>query len=369
MTKRTIFKAVAALSLFAVSAASAAAHPATGVAYDPQRRVLYFSDLETVWKVDAAGRLSIFRAGPGGRHTHELGIDKDGNVYGGDISYTGGRWFSAFWRLSPAGEFTYLLPPTEGFAPGWGVHRDRAGNVYSVEQDNNRRRETRLLRRTPEGRVELVAGGAYGHADGRGSAARFESIAGLAVLADGTTYLTDGQRLRRVTPDGTVTTLAHDLSASDPETRLATGAAYGGLAGLAADGGSRAFVADHANRRVLRVGADGRATTVLRAAYPWSPTGVAVGDDGSVYVLEVSFVLAGGLNGSRVRRVAPDGSVQTFAAVGPQAGGESTPAQRVVARIETLATPPRVSRLYLALAVVSLCLAPVAVHFARRRRS
>lgn len=346
-----IFRAAAAVaSIFMWSVIDATAHPATGVVFDAERRVVYFSDLETVWKVDAAGRLTVFRAGDGGRHTHELAIDRDGNVYGGDISYAGGRWTSAFWRASPAGELTYLLPPTEGFAPGWGVQRDLAGNVYSVDQDNNRRRETRLLRRTTDGRVELVAGGAYGRADGRGAAARFESIWGLAVLADGTAYLTDGQDLRRVAPDGTARTLAREL---------------GGLAGLAPDGRGGAFVADNKNRRVLRVNDAGSAATVLSAEYPWSPTGVALGEDGAVYVLEASFVRAGGPNGSRVRRVAPDGTARTLAAVGAQTG-ESTPPQRAAARIETLVTP---TRLYAALALLTLCLVPLAVRFTRRRKS
>ena len=358
------------MSLLAAWAAAAAAHPATGVVFDPQRRAVYFSDLETVWKVDAAGRLSIFRAGVRGRHTHELAIDGDGNLYGGDISYAGGeRWVSAFWRMSPAGELAYLLPPTEGFAPGWGVQRDRAGNAYSVEQDNNRRRETRLLRRTTDGRVELVAGGAYGRADGRGAAARFESVYGLAVLADGTVFLTDGPGLRRVTPDGAVTTLARDLPAADPATRLTASTNFGGLAGLAADGRGNLFVADHGNRRVLRVEEAGRVAAVLRAEYPWSPTGVAAGDDGSVFALEVSFVLGGGPNGSRVRRVAPDGSAQTLAAVGTQPGDEPTTAQRAVAQFETLAPPARSTRLYIALALVTLCLIPPAIHFARRPKS
>ena len=368
--KRTIFRVAAAVSLLAASGAAAAAHPATGIVFDPQRRTVYFSDLETVWRVDAAGRLSTFRAGVRGRHTHELAIDGDGNVYGGDISYAGGeRWVSAFWRMSPAGEFAYLLPPTEGFAPGWGVQRDRAGNVYSVEQDNNRRRETRLLRRTTDGRVELVAGGAHGHADGRGAAARFESVYGLAVLADGTAFLTDGQSLRRVTPDGAVTTPARDLCAADPATRLTASTNFGGLAGLAADGRGNLFVADHRNRRVLRVEEAGRVVAVLRAEYPWSPTGVAAGDDGAVYALEVSFAPGGGPNGSRVRRIAPDGTAQTLAVVGAHPGEGSTTAQRAVAQFEMLAPPARNTRLYIALVLITLCLIPPAAHFARRRKS
>ena len=370
--KRTFFRVAVALSLSAISLTAAAAHPATGVVFDGHRRTVYFSDLETVWKVDAAGRLSIFRAAPGGRHTHELGIDQGGNVYGGDISYTGGRWFSAFWRMTPAGELTYLLPPTEGFAPGWGVHRDSAGNVYSVEQDNNRRRETLLLRRTPEGRTERVAGGAYGHADGRRAAARLASVGGIAVLEDGTVFLTDGPHLRRVTADGTVTTIARNLPASDPQTRLVAGRAGGSLFGLAADGSGSVYVADFDNRRVLRVGPDGKVVTVLRADKPWSPTGVALGNDGAIYVLEVSPAPADGVNGSRVRRVTPDGGARIVAPAatrGQAASGRAATHSQPLPQLEQLASSDRGARLYLALALISIGLVSLAVHLARRGKS
>src|ERR671913_639806 len=47
----------------------AQAHPAWGIALDRQGHV-YFSDLTTVWKVDAQGRVSVFRA-KDNRHTHD----------------------------------------------------------------------------------------------------------------------------------------------------------------------------------------------------------------------------------------------------------------------------------------------------------
>lgn len=48
---------------------------AASIVVDAQGRIT-FSDLETVWRFDAGGRLTIFRAGVGGRHVHELSIEK-----------------------------------------------------------------------------------------------------------------------------------------------------------------------------------------------------------------------------------------------------------------------------------------------------
>src|SRR5919205_893169 len=93
-----------ALALFSLLPAAAAAHPATGIVVDARGRI-HFSDLETVWRLDAGGRLTIFRPGVRGRHVHELSIDKDGNVYGGDVTYepSTAKWVEAVWRRTPDG--------------------------------------------------------------------------------------------------------------------------------------------------------------------------------------------------------------------------------------------------------------------------
>ncbi|MBA2704318.1 MAG: hypothetical protein H0U60_10745 [Blastocatellia bacterium] len=95
--------------LFVFSGADA--HPATGIVLDRTGNV-YFSDLETVWKIDNQGRLSVFRAGVSGRHVHELTIDAQDNIYGADISYVSEKWLSDVWKMTPAGTISYLLAPT-----------------------------------------------------------------------------------------------------------------------------------------------------------------------------------------------------------------------------------------------------------------
>lgn len=49
-----------------LTAGKAAAHPATGIVVDRKGQV-YFSDLETVWRIDTLGKLSVFRSGVSGR--------------------------------------------------------------------------------------------------------------------------------------------------------------------------------------------------------------------------------------------------------------------------------------------------------------
>ena len=366
-----------ALALFALMPAAAWAHPATGIVVDARGRI-HFSDLETVWRLDASGQLTVFRAGVRGRHVHELSIDKEGNVYGGDITYEPStvRWIEAVWRRTPDGrEETYLLAPTSDPPPGVSIWRDAEGNTYFVEQDNHLKRETLLLKRTPSGEVLTVAGGAYGHADGRGTQARFRTISGLAFGADGSLYVTDAGDLRRVGADGEVRTLAKSLEVQLPDDTLS---GYGGLMGLAVDAGGNAYIADYGRRRVLKVAPDGKVSRVVRAEAPWSPTGVATTHDGRVFVLEVGFTPPNIYNGPRVRELKSDGTLKVLATVGQKEKVAARPSSKqdasvradVAAATECEAGGEGLERafgLYFGLGVVAIGTVAGLKGFARRR--
>jgi sugar lactone lactonase YvrE len=336
MTLTRLLLYASALALCALLPAAARAHPATGIVVDAQRRIL-FSDLETVWRLDAGGRLTVFRPAVRGRHVHELSIDREGNVYGADITYEPStqKWVEAVWRRTRDGrEETYLVAPTTDPPRGISIWRDAEGNTFYARQDNNTRRETLILKRTPRGDVTTLAGGAYGHADGRGTQARFRAIGGMAFGVDGSLYVTDAGTLRRVTPDGNVSTLAQGL---EEQLTDDTQTGYGGLMGLAVDAGGNVYVADYGRRRVLKVAADGKVSRVVRAEAPWSPSGVAVTGDGRVLILEVGFTMPNVSTGPRVRELSPDGTLKVLATVGSKenAAARLTSSQAAEAGVET----------------------------------
>lgn len=314
MLRKFIHASLCTLAV-ALFAANARAHPASGIVVDAQGRI-HFSDLETVWRLDAQGRLTVFRPGVSGRHVHELTIDAEGNVYGADVSYESQKWISAVWRRTPEGRETYLVAPTDNPPRGLSIWRDAEGNNYFVEQNNHTKRETLLLKRSPRGDVSTLAGGAYGHADGKGAQARFASVGGMTFGGDGSIYLSDGATLRRVSTDGTVRTLATKL---DEKFADDTSVGYGGLFGLTVDGGGTTYVADYGNRRVLKITPDGKVSRALRAESLWSPTGVVATHDGKVLVLEVRFMPVDIYTGPRVRELSADGSVRVLTVVGPKA--------------------------------------------------
>jgi len=254
------------------------AHPSWGIVVNRAGEI-YYSDLETVWKIDRSGHVSVARAGVDGRHVHELSIDANDNVYGQD--YDGTSMHT--WKLTPSGKVT--------FSNAAGVWRDRSGNDYFVDENEHLRTQTRILKNG-----KPFAGGRFGHADGDATHAQFGHI-GAITITDAI-YVTDDPFVRRVTLDGKVTTIAKDLDR--PHAKDAYD--FGSLMGIAAAPNGDVYVADFRNRRVVKI-AKGVVTTVTTSPAPWSPAGVAVGPHGEIYALETAFDPPRTWRAPRVRRV------------------------------------------------------------------
>jgi hypothetical protein len=309
MLARTIRTATTLLAFILISASSVCAHPAWGIVVS-STGIVYFSDLETVWKIDRDGKVSVFRQGVSGHHVHELSIDSQDNIYGPGNVYDAAsqKYLVGVWKMTPDGRETQLQPAIDSVMSGVSIWRDSAGNMYSIEQNNNRKERTLLLKRTPDGHVSTLAGSAYGYADGKGSAAKFSGVYAMAFGGDGNIYLTDGTYVRRVTLNGDVTTVAKDLAGRTSEDKPTL---FGGddkiLAGIAADSGGNIYVADAGNRRLLKIGKDGKVAVAYRLDPPYFPTGVFVTANGDVYVLEFSYTPPGTTDKPRVRKVSSDG--------------------------------------------------------------
>jgi sugar lactone lactonase YvrE len=340
--KRKVFLAtLMVICLCALTADKAEAHPASGIVVDTKGQV-YFSDLETVWKIDRQGKLSVFRAGVRGRHVHELTIDQQDNIYGADISYESAtqKWISDVWKMTPEGTFTYLLAPTADPPRGMSIWRDREGNMYFVDQNNHLKQQTLLLRRTPDGNVITFAGGAYGHADGKGTQAKFSSVGGMAFGPDGSLYVADGPYVRKVSMDGTVTTIASSLNFKTAEDKPTLfGGLYSDLAGLTVDASGNVYVADGGRRRLIKINGDGKVEVVLRVEPPYFPNGVVATPAGDLYVLEVGFTPPNISSGPRVRKISRDGKSTVVAVVGSENGTQNFKAalvQRVEVSLESI---------------------------------
>jgi hypothetical protein len=343
------------ITLFVFLSGKALAHPAWGIVVDRQGQV-YFSDLEAVWKIDRQGNVSVFRASVSGRHVHDITIDAEDNIYGVDNTYNPQTetYPRALWKMTPKGEFSYLVPMTNNLPIGRSVWRDSAGNTYSVEPYNNEKKETKIIKRTPDGSTSLFAGGKYGYLDGQKDKAEFSVITDIAFGRDEAIYLTDTDKVRKIDKSGTVTTIYRpEISAENQKSQETVSK----LLGLTVDGQNNIFVADPENRRVLKVTSGGAISTVARAEQPWSPTGVAL-KDGNLYILEFGFKPPSEYI-PRVRKLSSDGKITMLATIGNSANPPVQETPTTAKNLESTAT----AKTFVPYALIGMCAGIFALGF------
>ncbi|MFS2135704.1 hypothetical protein [Duganella sp. Dugasp56] len=197
----------------------------TGMAVDSDRNI-YVADNgnHTIRKIAANGTVTTLAGSAGKAGSDDgagaaarfsspahLAVDSANNIYVADV---GSRTLR---KITPAGIVTTLAlsyaandVPLSGIA---GIAVDRSGNLYVSDTREMYLGSSSTIRKiTPAGNVTTLAGTyqVNGDADGNGAAASFRSAAGIAVATDGNVYVADKNNslIRRITPDGVVTTVA-----------------------------------------------------------------------------------------------------------------------------------------------------------------
>lgn len=305
--------------------ARAQADPSNTLVVDKQGRV-YFGDVlhNTVWKIEE-GKLIPFLKD---KHSHRVALDEQGNLYGEHLEYvpTNESWRFHMWKATPTGDVSYVVPPSPGFP--WGLLKDNDGNRYEWAGNSNKKDDSRIVKRLPDGRVVTLAGKGWGWADGQGEQAKSTSIGGMAWGPDGALYVTDETAVRKVTLDGTVTTIIRNDPAMKPDVKTRFFALFPGgtglLFGLTVDAQANLYVASMGNGKLLKISPAGNVVAEFPSETGWTPTGVAVaGTD--IYVLEgQSEFFPNEAKGPRVRKIAADGSAITLGTVGATAAGTAS---------------------------------------------
>ena len=258
-----------------------------------------------------------------------VAVDRQGGVYVADGLNRVIR------KLTPDGTSTTLAGSVldAGFADGpgatalfgypTGVAVDSNGNVFVADSQNARIREV-----APDGTTSTFAGnGDAGSIDGTPPLVEFVSPYGVAVDSSDNVYVGDtfGMRIRKITPDGTTSTLSGNGDAGWSD---GTGGADGLASfylpiGVATDANGYTYVGDYLNNRIRKIAVDLTTSTLAGngdagfsdgtggpagSATFADPAGVAVDAQGNIYVADTA--------NNRIRKVAPDGTTTTVAGDG-----------------------------------------------------
>lgn len=266
--------------------------------------------------VDGPGATAEFRA------PYAVAVDKSGNVYVADWDDATIRKIDVNRNVTTVvGQGS-----NPGSADGQGVSAridtptalavDATGNLYITDG-----MAAQVRKFSTTGWVSALAGGAYdfGHLDGTGTAARFNFPMGIAVDTSGNVYVSDSENgaIRKITATGVVTTLA-GMSDRTGEDGVRTAARFFSPLLLTSDAAGNMYITERENHTVRKLTPDGTVTTVAGAAGIRgsvdgtvatarfnAPTGIAVDSAGNLYVADSE--------NHTIRKITATGIVGTFA--------------------------------------------------------
>ncbi len=276
------------------------------------------------------GRPVTFTVTATGAATLSYQWAKDGQSILGAISSS----FTLFQpRVEDAGNYTVTITNPNGtitsgiatltvaaavvFPAPVGLAYDASGSLFVSDMDDHT-----IWKVDATNHKTLLAGssGLAGSADGLGTDARFSHPGGLAIDPAGNLLVADtgNHTIRRIAPDGTVTTLAG--AAGLPGTADGPGAQarFNAPFGLAADATGGAYIADAQNHTIRYLAADGTVSTyagkagapglvdgTATAAQFNQPNGITLAPNGTLYVADYG--------NSCIRAIAPGAVVTRLA--------------------------------------------------------
>jgi sugar lactone lactonase YvrE len=279
------------------------------------RKITASAEVTTVAGSGVAGHWDGYKTAAEFAVPTDVAIDNNGNVFVTDKVYNFIR------KITPTGMVSTFAGSgfnswVEGQGTDAGLNNpssitiDPAGNLYVMEEQNSA-----IRRITPNGQVTTFSGRPHNYTpsfmDGTASVARFNLASGIAIDKDGILFVADREnhRIRKVTPDGSVTTVAGTGEFGNVD-GPATSAAFALPSGVAVDGSGNIYVADEANNSIRLISPDGYVSTLAGTAANGdvdgdgdvaqfsSPRDLVVDKSGNIFV-------ADGLN-NKIRKIVID---------------------------------------------------------------
>jgi len=218
-------------------------------------------------------------------------------------------------------------------SPG-GLALDSSGNLFIADTSNNRIRKV-----SPDGIITTVAGTGNRNVSADGGLATATDLyypTGIAVDSSGNLFIVDNGRIRKVSASGIITTVAGHggVFAFNGDGGPATAADLSAPNSVAVDGSGNLFIADMTDNRIRKVSVNGIITTVAGG-------GAVLGDGGPATAAQLDYPMSVVVDGSgnlfiadtlhnRIRKVSDSGIITTVAGNGAAGfsgdGGQATSA-------------------------------------------
>ncbi len=250
-----------------------------------------------------------------------IDVDNQGNIY---VVDQGSR---SIRKISPSGEVTTIAGGTKGYTNGNGTNASfhepldlavdkSTGDIFIADTFNYAIRKI-----AANGDVTTFVGPetnpTSGYVDGTGTVARFDQIKGITIDKDGNIYAVESRRIRKITPQRVVTTVAGNENNGIAD-GTGTDAGFMSLADIAVDDSGNLYVTEF--YRVRKVDSNGVVTTIAgmndqgggvdgtgtEARFSFLK-GIEVDKSGNIYVVD------DGQN--TLRKITPEAVVTTIAGV------------------------------------------------------
>lgn len=185
------------------------------------------------------------------------------------------------------------------FSYPFGMDVDIDGNLYIADSRNNQIRKI-----SSTGEVTTLAGSIQGSNDGTAKTARFNNPWGVAVDNLGNVYVADSgnNKIRKITPQGTVTTIAgSDVDVSGSDDGIGGIARFNFPTGIYVDSSDQTiYIADRYNHKIRKINAKNIVSTISgtgvsgavdgenNVASFHDPSGIVVDKNKNIYVADIS---------------------------------------------------------------------------------